>query len=558
MVSRLSLRTLAALMVLLGLARPVLADDDTWVGRQVMPRDTCVPKIKAREISPMRLSLPLTVEKVKGDWLWTGAAWVKPADVVPLADAIAYYTKCIRKDPKSSWAYSCRGVARGAQGDTEGARRDFDIAASLDPTNPTADPENLIEKFPVPRNGDFLLLPVVIGGQKHLFVVDTGSSWCVVDNSLSAHLVSTGRTGVVNGHAGVEAYTLPDAFVGASRLPITAEVVCNDLQSLRKWSGYDIRGFLGMNFLMSYAISVDFDAGVLAILKHGPESAEEALGLSYADNGIPTIEFELPGKIVVPFRLDSGMGGAGRFEPETFSLIKGTGRMTQLKRPGRFVTVHGEEARREALVDQFAIDRFEHPALLFSEGAANALGLDLLSRYAATFDFPNQRLFLKAGRRFAEPPRFDMSGVALSRVGDATIVEWVCRSSPAADSGVQAGDRVLFVNGKRAADYTLFELERLRSQAGQKLRLAVRGQKNARNVDLVLADWQKIDPKLRAIASADRQPQPSRPIKSRPQAEPVQPARGEKPAKSAILAPEDEIPELKLAPGPDADSRKSD
>lgn len=558
MVSRILVRSLAGLLVLLGLAQAVLADGDTWIGRRVMPRDTCVPKIRAREISPIRLSLPLTVEKVNGDWLWTGAAWVKPADVVPLPEAIAYYTQCIGKDPKSSWAYACRGVARAAQGDAEGARRDFTIAAWLDPTNPTADPENIIEKFPVPRNGDFLLLPVTVAGRTHLFAVDTGSSWCVVDNSLSSHLVSTERTGVVNGHAGVEAYTLPEAFVGTSRLPITAEVVCNDLESLRKWSGYDIRGFLGMNFLMSYAISIDFDAGVLAILKHGPESTAGALDLSYANNGIPTIDFELPGNIVVPFRLESGMGGAGRFESETFSVIRGTGRMTLLKRPATFVTVHGEQARREALVDHFAIDRFEHAPLLFSEGPANSLGLDVLSRYAVTFDFPNKRLFLKAGKRFSEPPRFDMSGVALARVGGETIVEWVCRSSPAAEAGVRAGDRVVSINGRRAADYSLFELERLRSQAGRRVQLAVRGKENMRNIDLVLADWQKIDPKLRAIAAANRQIAPRRqPIQPRPVADPVQPARGEKPAKTTVLAPEDEIPELKLdEPGSDAASPK--
>jgi hypothetical protein len=303
-----------------------------------------------------------------------------------------------------------------------------------------------------------------------------------------------------------------------------------------------------MNFLISYAISVDFDSGVLAILKHGPDSSVGRLGLSFANNGIPTIDFELPGQVVVPFRLESGMAGAGRFERETWSVINGTGRMTLLKRPGNFVTVHGEQSRHEALVDRFALDAFEHTPLVFSEGPANSLGLDLLSRYAVTFDFPEKRMFLKPGRRFTEPPRFDMSGVALSRVDGATIVEWVCRSSPAAEAGVQAGDKVVSVNGRRASDYSLFELERLNSQAGRSLALGIRGQKQVRNVGLLLADWQHIAAKLGTVAVA---PPPARQPRPRPSAE-VQPAGGEHRRIPAARELDSEIPELRLDSVPEA------
>jgi hypothetical protein len=549
MLSRKPLPTLAALLTLVLFAIPARAEDETGVGRVVMPRESCVLKIKDFELSLRRQSLPMKIQKVQGDWLWTGTAWVKSADVMPLAESIGYYSQCIARDPNSSWAYSCRGVARSARGDAGGARSDFDMAADLEPTDPTADPENIIEKFAIPRHGDFLLVPVRIAGRTYPFIVDTGSSWCVVDTSLSSHLVSTGLTGTVNGHPGVESYRLPDAQVGNSRLPITADVVCNDLSAMRKWSGYDIRGFLGMNFLMSYAISIDFDAGVLAILKHGPDSTVGRLGLSYANNGIPTIDFELPRQVIVPFRLESGMTGAGRFERETWSLISGTGRMTVLKRPGNFVTVHGEQSRREALVDRFALDAFEHTPLLFSEGPANSLGLDLLSRYAVTFDFPEKRVFLKPGRRFTEPPRFDMSGVAFSRVDGATFVEWVCRSSPAATAGILAGDKVVSVNGRRAGDYSLFELERLNSRAGRQLTLGIGGgQKQVRNVGLLLADWQHIAPKLGNVAVA---PPPKKQPRPRASAE-IQPAGGEHRRIPAVRELDSEIPELRLDSIPDA------
>ena len=69
-----------------------------------MLRDGAKAKVGEREIDFRVLSVPFVVQKVNGDWLWTGRAWLKKADVVPLEQAAGYYTEYLRNNPTSSWA----------------------------------------------------------------------------------------------------------------------------------------------------------------------------------------------------------------------------------------------------------------------------------------------------------------------------------------------------------------------------------------------------------------------------------------------------------------------
>jgi tetratricopeptide (TPR) repeat protein len=54
------------------------------------------------------------------------------------AKAIATYTKAIERDPKYAFAYIGRGDAFALQGDIDRAIQDYNQAARLDPSNPTA------------------------------------------------------------------------------------------------------------------------------------------------------------------------------------------------------------------------------------------------------------------------------------------------------------------------------------------------------------------------------------------------------------------------------------
>jgi tetratricopeptide (TPR) repeat protein len=126
------LGALAALLVTVSMA----AAQEKWVGSEIMPRDGAELKIGNRVVSSDEVSLPVTVERVQGDWLWIGQGWLNKRYAVLLDDAEDYYTNYLRSDRTDPWAWNMRGIVRVEYYDFDGALRDYSEAIRLAPNNP--------------------------------------------------------------------------------------------------------------------------------------------------------------------------------------------------------------------------------------------------------------------------------------------------------------------------------------------------------------------------------------------------------------------------------------
>jgi tetratricopeptide (TPR) repeat protein len=123
-------------------ATPAMAAQDNWVGRRFMPRAEAQFKAGSQVVSTF--SLPLYVDRVQGDWLWVGNAWVLKRHVVPLESAEGYYSELLRRDRQDHWAWNLRGLTRAWNvflemdislvGDYESALRDLSEAIRLRPS----------------------------------------------------------------------------------------------------------------------------------------------------------------------------------------------------------------------------------------------------------------------------------------------------------------------------------------------------------------------------------------------------------------------------------------
>lgn len=82
------------------------------------------------------------VERVNGDWLWITAqgsrGWVRSGQVVPLDQALEYFTRIIDERPGDPWPRQMRGLVYAQFEDFERAVADDSAALQLDPANPIA------------------------------------------------------------------------------------------------------------------------------------------------------------------------------------------------------------------------------------------------------------------------------------------------------------------------------------------------------------------------------------------------------------------------------------
>jgi tetratricopeptide (TPR) repeat protein len=166
---------LAGLMLLAVTAGSAAAAGEPPVGGEglkVLPKRPGVElRVGDRMIGTATPSQMLTVTRENGDWLWVGRGWIERKETVTIAEAPAFFTaeierepsafayasrsrawfqdehfdkaladaeSALRLDPKSAVSYKCRGRVKLAMGNTRGAIDDLNAALEIDPKLATA------------------------------------------------------------------------------------------------------------------------------------------------------------------------------------------------------------------------------------------------------------------------------------------------------------------------------------------------------------------------------------------------------------------------------------
>lgn len=119
------------------------------------------------------------------------------------------------------------------------------------------------------------------------------------------------------------------------------------------------------------------------------------------------------------------------------------------------------------------------------------VGSGLLKRFAVTFDYDHQVMYLK---RLADPGPdvgvFDRAGAWINASPKGFKVVDVSKGGAAEAAGLKVGDEITAVDGAPATSIPIYEMRaRLRTQAaGSQVKLDVEGAGGARSVSLVLRD----------------------------------------------------------------------
>ena len=242
--------------------------------------------------------------------------------------------------------------------------------------------------------------------------------------------------------------------------------------------------------MQRFVVTVDFDERTLTLtdpaLFHPPAGAAE-LAL---DNVLKSREPVVTARVIV----GGGRAVDGRFlidEPHPDSLLFATPFvrehdllaasriLTPRPLPGTATGVGGqfdlEIGRVEALqLGPFSLAR---PTAAYATNArggafartdiAGIIGGEVLRRFRMTLDFAHGRMFLERGKQYAEPFEADASGMKVKSVPESFrrfAVTEVAPGTPAAEAGVQVGDRLLAIDGRADAEWTVWTIQKTVSE----------------------------------------------------------------------------------------------
>ena len=107
--------------------------DHEWLGCKFFAKPYAKYLLDGIEVPHTKISIPLSISKIDGDRLWVGEAWINKDEVIPVADAAAFYTEYLRKHPGDAWGYHSRGHAWDGIGNCDNAITDYTKAIRLDP-----------------------------------------------------------------------------------------------------------------------------------------------------------------------------------------------------------------------------------------------------------------------------------------------------------------------------------------------------------------------------------------------------------------------------------------
>jgi PDZ domain len=275
-----------------------------------------------------------------------------------------------------------------------------------------------------------------------------------------------------------------------------------DLSSLSNVEGVSCDGLVGYEIARRAVVEIDYANGKLTIISpdafHPPENAVK-VPFKF-NNHIPMVEGEIDG-LIGEFDIDTGNRGS-------LSIMRPFAEKYQLKEkykaaneviagyglggPARGLLVRPHTLKIgtiEVKSPVGLIELGERGASAATQTAGN-LGSGLLKRFTLTLDYPNQVLYLEPNANFAKPDEFDRSGLWVMIDADGTCeVKDVVKDGPGAKAGLQAGDRILAINGAKLSSTQIAELrDKLKQPAGTKVRLQVQGKEGERDVTLTLAD----------------------------------------------------------------------
>lgn len=356
---------------------------------------------------------------------------------------------------------------------------------------------------------NIIVLKVRVNHSKPMkFMFDTGASLSLLSTRSAAALnlkpVDTAKATGVGG-------SVEGSLADGASLSVAGVTVHNQRLALIPLEfpfceGKGIVGIIGYEFIKEFVVEINYEARMISLFD--PASYQykghgEVFPLIIKGTPRFHAHIALPEKPEVEglFEIDTGSDGVLTLNSPFVNREKLLGALTA-KVANSDRGLGGESKRLDARLGSLQLGRFKFnaPIVGFSTAAEGQgsmaaedndgpLGNEIMRRFKVTIDDSRQRMMLEPNSHLADPFESDMSGIAIDAEGkDCRIfkVAGVSDKSPAAQSGILAGDEIVAIDGKPANRFTSPQIEKLWMQDGAEQSLTLRRDGKERVVTIKL------------------------------------------------------------------------
>lgn len=282
----------------------------------------------------------------------------------------------------ASLALLCAGLLTGC------ASVDPDVVANGEDSSPL--PAEVAINPDAGRGNFWMVTLHLADGQELPFVVDTGSSATVLDESLKPILgkpvgkITIQHWGI---HEKKATYATPKLYLGGVRLKSGGRTILLDLKGLSQQAGRPILGVLGLDVLENYCLQVDFAASRLRFMDPA-QTNKAAWGRAFPLVALndkdprPAVAGNLFGAEGPHALIDTGYVTDGWLRPPAY-------------RQWTNQAVAAAVGKARSPDGRFFGEVYPEVFLLSENVESDGIGLRFLARHLVTFDFPGDTLYLE-------------------------------------------------------------------------------------------------------------------------------------------------------------------
>jgi hypothetical protein len=334
------------------------------------------------------------------------------------------------------------------------------------------------------------------------FILDNASQGFLVDREYARQIsLQTSGTAVSRNDVSdaVQVGIIRDVQISLPRMDLThRNLVVIDLKSLEPSIGHTVDGIIGSRLFDDFVVAVDYERFLLSIYlpDHYQSGAKEtSVPVRLDEHGFQFIDatIALPGiePIVANFLIDGGANSyADLYKPFSDAHNLPTSAMKLLDDPGS--STGGTTQSRDGRADRITVGPFatQNPPVTFAQGTeglmaakdhAGLIGAQFLERFTVVFDNRGKRVLLTPNHNYAEPTKYDQSGLRVHAEGSdfhKFVVGRIIPQSPAAEAGIQPGDVIESIDNHPADKITLTEIRDILCQPKESLAINImRGDK---------------------------------------------------------------------------------